>query len=74
MDLTIGEKIKIIMKRKGITMTQLAELVGQSRQNLTNKISRDNFTEEDARKIGAALGYKFHAEFVAEDAAETDQH
>lgn len=63
MNLTTGEKIKIIMKRQGINMTELAAKVGQSRQNLTNKMTRDNFTEKDMREIAAALECEVNVEF-----------
>ena len=43
MPITIGEKIKIILGRRNMTLAQLAELTGQSRQNMSNKMSRDNF-------------------------------
>ena len=56
MNLTIGEKIKVIMKRKNMTMTELSEITGQTRQNLSNKMKRDNFTESDAKEMAAALG------------------
>ena len=45
MPLTMGEKIKIITDRRGITITGLAKQLGTSRQNLTNKFSRNNFSE-----------------------------
>lgn len=55
MKLTMGEKIKILLNRKGMTIAQLAELTGQSRQNMSNKMSRDNFTEKDLEEIANAL-------------------
>lgn len=46
MEYTTAEKLEIIMKRKNITMTELAKrLGGQSRQNVSKKFKRDNFTE-----------------------------
>ncbi len=62
MELTFGEQIKIILKRKNMTIRQLAELVEMqtgrpmSRQNLTQKLNRDNFQEQDMREIAQALG------------------
>ena len=47
MPLTMGEKVKIILIRRNMTMSQLAEILGQSRQNISNKMSRDNFTEKE---------------------------
>lgn len=63
MNLTIGEKIKIIMNRKGISMTELAAATNQTRQNLSNKMARDNFTEKDARDMATALGCEVVVEF-----------
>lgn len=57
--LTIGEKIRVIIRRKNMTFGQLAEATRQSRQNLPNKMMRGNFTEQDARKIAKALGAEF---------------
>jgi len=70
MRLTIGEKIKIIMGRQKISVTQLAEKIGQSRQNLTNKMSRDKFTEQEAQEIAEALNAEFICTFRLEDGTE----
>ena len=62
MELTFGEQIKIILKRKNMTIRQLAELIEvqtgkpMSRQNLTQKLNRDNFQEQDMREVAQALG------------------
>lgn len=50
--ITMGEKIKIVLKRRNMTLGELAEQTSQSRQNLSNKMSRDNFTEKELRTIG----------------------
>lgn len=55
MDLTFTEQIKITAARKGVTLGKLADLTGQSRQNLSNKISRGNFTIDQMEQIAAAL-------------------
>ena len=47
MGLSVAEKIRLIMKRQKITMGDLAEASGQTRQNLSNKMTRGNFTEKD---------------------------
>lgn len=56
MTLTVAEKIRLIMKRKGMTMGELAEATGQTRQNLSNKMARGNFTEKDIQELSLALG------------------
>lgn len=70
MPLTMGEKIKIILKRRNMTLAQLAEKTGQSRQNMSNKMSRDNFTEKDLKEIATALDCTFTAGFIMNDTGE----
>ena len=64
MELSFGEQIKIILKRKGMTIQDLAELyesqTGQkmTRQNLSQRLKRDNFPEQDIHALAAMLGYQ----------------
>lgn len=51
------------MKRNKMTLGEPAESTGQTRQNLSNKTSRGNFTEKDI----AALGCKVEILFTTED-------
>ena len=71
MPITMGEKIKIMLGRRNMTLAQLAEKTGQSRQNISNKMSRDNFTEKELRTIAEALNYTYNAHFVTNDTNET---
>lgn len=71
MPITMGEKIKIILGRRNMTLAQLAEKTGQSRQNMSNKMSRDNFTEKELRTIAEALDCTYNAYFVTNDTHET---
>jgi len=68
--LTMGEKIKIMLKRRNMTLSQLAESLGQSRQNLSNKMSRDNFTEKELIEIADALNCTYKASFTMNDTGE----
>lgn len=70
MPLTIGEKIKVILGRRNMTLAQLAEKTGQTRQNLSNKMSRDNFSEKEVEEIAVALNCSFSFEFVMNDTGE----
>ena len=70
MPLTLGEKIKIILNRRSLTLAQLAEQTGQSRQNMSNKMSRDNFSEKELYKIANALNCTFEAGFIMNDTGE----
>ncbi len=64
MSLSMGEKIRILLRRKKTTIANLAEKLGTSRQNLTNKLNRDNFTEKELHEIAKALECQFEGFFI----------
>lgn len=70
MDITVAEKLRLIMKRKNMTMGELAEASGQTRQNLSNKMARGNFTEKDIGTLANALGCSAKIVFVLPDGTE----
>ncbi len=70
MALTMGEKIRVILKRRGMTVAQLADLTNQTRQNLSNKLTRDNFQEQDIQTIAEALNCEYEAFLVMKDTGE----
>ena len=64
MELSFGEQIKIILKRKNMTIQDLADVyerntgVKMTRQNLSQRLRRDNFQEQDMHIIAGLLGYQ----------------
>ena len=70
MSLSFGEKIKITMGRRGISITDLAKKLGQSPQNMSNKMSRDNFSEKELKEIASALDCTFNVVFMMNDSGE----
>ena len=72
LDLTFGEQVKIILSRKGMTIKELAEIIEErtgkkmSRQNLTQRLGRDNFQEQDMRMIADILGCPFQLSILAD--------
>ncbi len=75
-NLTFGEQVKIILSRKGMTIKQLAELMEQhtgkpmSRQNMTQRLGRDNFQEQDMRLIAEILGCRFQLSIMEMDESQ----
>jgi hypothetical protein len=61
MDLSFGEQVKILLKRNNMTIRELAEIIERktgmkmTRQNLTQRLVRDNFKEQDMRMIASVL-------------------
>lgn len=68
--LTTAEKIKVIMKRNNFTMTELANQLNCSRQNLSNKMSRNNFDERELTAITNALGCELEINFINRETGE----
>lgn len=79
MHLTFGEQVKIVLKRKGMTIKQLAEIIEEttdkkmSRQNLTQRLNRDNFQEQDMRMIAAILNCPFELSILGEQTEEYEK-
>ena len=69
--LSFGEQLKVILSRRGMTIKALAELIEEhtgkkmSRQNLTQRLGRDNFQEQDMRMIAEILGCPFTLNILA---------
>lgn len=63
MELSFGEQIMILLKRKNMTIQDLATMYEMqtgnkmSRQNLSQRLKRDNFPEQDMHIIAALMGY-----------------
>lgn len=70
MPITAGERIRIIMKRRGLTVDQLAEACGWKRTTLSSKFSRDDFTEKELQTIANALNCTYDCSFIMRDTFE----
>lgn len=63
----MAKKIKMLMVEKDITISELAEKLGTSQPNLSNKLKRDNFSEKELNQIAEVLEVKYEANFVLDD-------
>ena len=70
MTMTTAEKIRVLAKRTEKSMGDLAEATGQSRQNLSNKLSRDNLSEKDIIALAEAMGCTVNIVFTLPDGSE----
>lgn len=67
MAMNTAEKIRILMGRKNISMGEMAEKTGQSRQNFSNKMKRANFSESEIMQMAAVLGCTVDIQFIDEN-------
>ena len=76
LELTFGEQVKVVLSRKGMTIKELAEIIEEktgmkmSRQNLTQRLGRDNFQEQDMRMIASILDCPFQLSILGGESAE----
>lgn len=56
--MSAANAIKKYLDKKGMTQTELAKALGITRQNLSNQMSRDNFTLKELYKISRVLGFE----------------
>ena len=59
MYLTFAEQVRVILRQREMTIEQLADKLGVSRQNLNQKLNRNNFDERTMRSIAIALECDF---------------
>ena len=67
----MSEKIRIVLLKRQITVTKLAELLGTTQSNISGKLKRDNFSEKELREIANALDCDFNITFTLRDTGET---
>lgn len=68
--MTISEKIRLLLIRRKMTITALASSLGISRQYLTLKLRKNNFTVPELERIAGFLGCRFEGDFISNDTGE----
>ena len=60
-------QFKGALEKSGITMGELAERLGYSKQNLFMRIKRNKFTDDELKQIAEILGCKYVCYFEFQD-------
>ena len=55
-----AEKIRFLKNRRNVTLGEIAEVTGQTRQNFSNKLKRNDFRESELSVV--LLFYTIHFE------------
>lgn len=61
------EKIKILLIKKNMTVTDLAKKLNVTPQNIYNKFKRDNFSVRELQVIAKVLDVEFDYGFILKD-------
>lgn len=71
MRLSISDKVRILARRKGVPMGDLAQAFGTTRQNLWRRLGRESLTLSEYDRIGEALGCSVDVVFTDKETGET---
>lgn len=56
-ELSFVEQYKILLERENKTVADVANIIGTTRQNLNQKLNRNNLSEKDMELLADAIGY-----------------
>ena len=65
--MAMASKIRILLIERNMKIKDLAQMLGYSGNNLSNKLRDDNFSEKELRKIAELLDCDFDATFTLRD-------
>ena len=68
--MSMAEKIKIVLIKRKMSLTALAEKLNKSPQNMSAKMGRDNFSEKELQEIATALNCTLNMSFTLNDTGE----
>lgn len=60
----LTKEIKILLAKKEMNTSQLADKIGTSQQNLSAKMKRDNFSVNELKEIAKALNTTLEISFI----------
>ena len=64
------ERVKLMASRRGVTLAQIAGMLGMSRQGLNSRMKLDTLSADDMRKVAEFLGCTYKSVFVMNDTGE----
>lgn len=70
--MTIQNQIKACCDIAGITLTELANRLGTSQQNLSKRLKVGKFTKEELEHIAAILGCVYKSSFQFPDGSKVE--
>lgn len=68
--MSMSEKIKIVLLKRKLGIKDLAEKLGCTGANISNKLRRDNFSEKELEEIAEALDCDLDVSFTLRDTGE----
>jgi transcriptional regulator with XRE-family HTH domain len=66
----MAKKVKLLLVERDMTLTELAEKLGKTVQNISAKLRRDNLSEKELREIASCCDATFQVSFILNDSGK----
>ena len=70
--MTVGEQVKVLCVRSGISVSELARRLGKTNQAFGQKLKRGTITVDEMKEIAAACGCSYEGAFVLPDGSKIE--
>lgn len=70
--MTVGEQVKILCVRNGISVSELARRLGKTNQAFGQKLKRGTITVDEMKTIAAAVGCSYEGAFILPDGSKIE--
>ena len=70
--MTVGEQIKILCVRSGISVSELSRRLGKTNQAFGQKIKRGTFTVDEMKEVAKAVGCEYEGAFLLPDGSKIE--
>ena len=70
--MTVGEQVKILCLRCGISVSELSRRLGKSNQAFGQKLKRGTVTVDEMKTIAEAAGCKYEGAFILPDGSKIE--
>lgn len=67
MELSVADKIRSLLRNKNVPIIELGHRLGKSKQNMSNKLKRDNYSINELKEIAEVMDCTLEVYFVDED-------
>jgi DNA-binding Xre family transcriptional regulator len=68
--MAVAKKIRTVLIERDMSIKELAEKIGTTGNNLSNKLSRDNFSEKELCEIAEALNCDYDGIFTLRESGK----
>jgi len=64
MELSVADKIRSLLRDKNVPIIELGHRLGKSKQNMSNKLKRDNYSINELKEIAKVMDCTLEVNFI----------